>query len=39
MSVIKNIPSRAMVAHVFNPSIQEAEIGGSLSTEATWSTE
>jgi hypothetical protein len=27
-----------MVAHVFNPSIQEAEAGGFLSSKPAWST-
>ena len=28
-----------MVAHTFNPSTREAEIGGSLSSKSAWSTE
>jgi hypothetical protein len=30
--------NQAVVAHAFNPSIREAEAGGSLSSRPTWST-
>jgi hypothetical protein len=33
-----NQNSRAMVAHVFNPSTREAEAGGFLSSRPAWST-
>jgi hypothetical protein len=35
----KDNGSRAVVAHTFNPSIQEAEAGGFLSSRPAWSTE
>jgi hypothetical protein len=31
--------SKAVVAHAFDPSIQEAEAGGFLSSRPAWSTE
>jgi hypothetical protein len=37
---LKNISiSQGMVAHAFNPSTQEAEAGGFLSSRPAWSTE
>jgi hypothetical protein len=35
---IKTNTNWAMVAHAFNPSIQEAEAGRSLSLKPAWST-
>jgi hypothetical protein len=35
----KYILGRAVVAHAFNPSTWEAEVGGFLSSKPTWSTE
>jgi hypothetical protein len=36
---IKMMDSWAVVAHAFNPSTQEAEAGGFLSSRPAWSTE
>jgi hypothetical protein len=38
LSFLKNIWSRAVVAHTFNPSTWEAEAGGFLSLRPAWST-
>jgi hypothetical protein len=35
---IRNIPLPGMVANAFNPSTQEAEAGGFLSSRPAWST-
>jgi hypothetical protein len=35
----KDLFGRAVVAHTFNPSTQEAEAGGFLSSRPAWSTE
>jgi hypothetical protein len=39
MNIKKKSFSRVVVAHAFNPSIQEAEAGGFLSSRTAWSTE
>jgi hypothetical protein len=36
--LIKKIRSLAVVAHAFNPTTQEAEAGGFLSSRPSWST-
>jgi hypothetical protein len=37
--MLEHKPSWAVVAHAFNPSIWEAEVGGFLSSSPAWSTE